>query len=255
MKIGITERGDAARDLSWTNTLNSYDGAILITKTITTDFAHAVLNAKKPLIVHCTCTGYGGTELEPNVFDYKTQLNSMKHLIDAGFSKHNVVLRIDPIFPTQKGLRNAANVLEYFLTLNTGVTRVRFSIVDEYRHVRERFAAKGWGPVYQNGKPSQAQLDGVLQLLETYHRDHLFFESCAEHMLAQRAEELGKRYLFEEVGCISREDLFLMGFENIQKFGINPQQRTGCRCLSCKSEMLSNKKPCPNGCIYCYWRG
>lgn len=31
-------------------------------------------------------------------------------------------------------------------------------------------------------------------------------------------------------------------------------QRKGCLCPSNKYELLKNKKQCPHGCLYCYWR-
>lgn len=258
MKIGITEQGDAGRDLSWVQKLNTsaFDGAVLITKTITKDFAEAVLAQTKPVIVHCTCTGYGGTEMEPNVFMYKDQLNAMKHLIEAGFPKHRMVLRIDPIFPTPKGLVTANAVLDYFNRLDLGVSRIRFSVVDQYPHMLTRFASHGWGPVYPNGKPSEAQLAAVVNLFDFYKKDKRFYETCAEPELIAVAERMGKGHLFEQVGCVSTSDLFLMGFEGFSKqnFTINPQRRHGCCCLSCKSEMLTQRHPCVNNCQYCYWK-
>ena len=84
MKIGITEYGDAGIDLRWKDRLTYMDGAILITKNITNAFTQAVFDVAKntPIILHATCTGWGGTVMEPNVPDYKTQLENTKHLID-----------------------------------------------------------------------------------------------------------------------------------------------------------------------------
>lgn len=49
-----------------------------------------------PIVVHCTCTGWGHTRMEPNVPDYKQQLSQMKKLIESGFPASRMVLRIDP---------------------------------------------------------------------------------------------------------------------------------------------------------------
>ena len=45
MKIGITERGDAGLDFTWYNAVktNKVDGAVLITKNITSEFTDKVL--------------------------------------------------------------------------------------------------------------------------------------------------------------------------------------------------------------------
>ena len=68
---------------------------------------------------------------------------SLKDLIDRGFPAENCVLRIDPIFPSEKGIERVENVLDYFATLKTGVDRVRVSIVDEYKHVKFRYYNRG----------------------------------------------------------------------------------------------------------------
>ena len=105
MKIGITERGDAGINSLWTQKVDTVDGMILITKNITEIFKANVLSLYHKgykIIVHCTCTGYGSSALEPNVPDYKWQLSSLENLIKRGFPAENCVLRIDPILPSEK---------------------------------------------------------------------------------------------------------------------------------------------------------
>ena len=129
MKIGITERGDASIDYSWVDKLNNVDGAIIITKNLNEKLQTKILEASKPIIVHCTCTGWGGSYLEPNVPNYKEQLNNLKSLIDKGFLKSHCVLRIDPIIPTTEGIERVKNVLEYAKDLYLFDTiRIRISI-------------------------------------------------------------------------------------------------------------------------------
>ena len=182
MKIGITERGDAGINLSWLNKVDKVDGLILITKNLTEQFKENVLNLYQKgykMIVHCTCTGYGNTPLEPNVPNYYTQLNSLRNLIQRGFPAENCVLRIDPIFPSENGIIQVAKVLDYFTSLNTGVTRIRVSIVDEYKHVKERYREHGWEPLYgSNLHPSERQVMLVADLLNRYPFQ---YEMCAEN--------------------------------------------------------------------------
>ena len=67
-KIGVTEAGDAGLDLSWVSKL--FDVNVIITKHLTpknTALIKALLNNKDKIILHCTCTGYGGTLMEKNV--------------------------------------------------------------------------------------------------------------------------------------------------------------------------------------------
>ena len=65
-KIGATDGGDAGLDLSWRDKMNTVDGAVLITKRITPAFIEAVKDLPN-VVIHATCTGYGGTVVEPNV--------------------------------------------------------------------------------------------------------------------------------------------------------------------------------------------
>ena len=248
MKIGITERGDAGINLAWVAKINQVDGLVLITKNITETFALNVLDLYSKgykIIVHCTCTGYGHSELEPNVPDYKTQLNSLKNMIDRGFPADHCVLRIDPIFPSERGLNRVRDVLHYFMSLNTGVTRIRISLVDEYKHVKERYRQRGWNPLYGNNfYPSYEQKKLVADVLNQYS---FLYELCAEDEFLKMLNN------GQIIGCISSKDLHIMGIPT-EAMTINPQNRKGCHCLSCKTELLTDRKPCPHGCVYCFWR-
>lgn len=250
MKIGITERGDAGIDLSWFSKIENHEvnGAVLISKNFTEDFEQKVLNLHKrgyKIIVHCTCTGFGKTKLEPNVPEYKEQLQKLKNLIERGFPAEQCVLRIDPIFPSEKGLNKVKKVLNYFISLKTGVTRIRVSIVDEYRHVKERYRAFGWKPLYgDNFGPSQEQQQLTADVLNQFP---FTYELCAEDRFYKMLNN-GKI-----TGCISETDLRILDIP-YEKMSINPQHRTGCHCLACKTELLTNKKQCPHKCVYCFWK-
>lgn len=250
MKIGITERGDAATDLSWYDKLQNgkYDGAVIITKNLNEVVREKILdlyNNKnfKSIIVHATCTGWGGTEIEPNVPKYKTQIKSLKSLIDDGFPIKNCVLRIDPIFPTEKGVNRVLDVIKcadgYNIAKNI---RIRVSIFDEYKHVKERFKAIGRKPLY--GDSMFASKKQIKLVSDALMNTHLTFETCAEPLL--------KNSCFEHTGCVSEKDLEVLGLP-IEKQSINGQNRHGCLCLQCKSELLENKHRCPHNCLYCYW--
>lgn len=249
MKIGITERGDAGLNLSWKDKLSAVDGAILITKNVTDQFIKQVMEVTGtgyPLIIHATCTGWGGTEIEPNVPDYGHQLNQLKKLVRSGFPLERCVLRIDPVFPTKRGLDRVCEVLNYAFDIHIlPQARVRISVLDEYPHVKERFRKMGMRPLYGDKfYPSRQMLMAVTQILSRYD---IQFHTCAEPYLTDNTG------LFVQSGCISNIDLRLMGLPEIQS-GTNPQNRKGCNCLSCKTELLENKHPCEHGCKYCYWK-
>lgn len=249
MKIGITERGDAGLDLSWEEKLSYVDGAVLITKQVTSGFQKAVLRQEKPLIVHATCTGWGGTFMEPYVPGLKKQMEAVRQLIEQGFSASHVVIRIDPIIPNTGGIRAFLYAMEAFerTVKPLGVSRVRISILDEYPHVRKRFATHGIEPIY-GGKlyPRKEQVMEVAKAVAKY--PDITFEACAEPNLVKICSNV------VEQGCISTMDLALMGLSMSEQMAENPQGRKGCHCLSCKTELLENKCRCSHKCEYCYWR-
>lgn len=250
MRIGITERGDASIDYGWVNKASRMDGTILITKNLTDKFIQTVIdlhNNGAKLIVHATCTGWGNTDFEPNVHDYKWQLTQLKKLIDTGFPASHCVLRIDPIFPTENGLKRVIEVLQEFERLDTGITRIRISVYDEYKHVKERLKAKGYQPCY--GDNFYANKQQMLSVANTLSLFPYKFEVCAENILAQNFPQT-----FEQTGCISTKDFAVLGIKTVPNLSENGQKRSGCHCLTCKTELLTNKFRCPNQCIYCYWR-
>lgn len=255
MKIGITERGDAGLDYTWVAKLHQMDGVILITKNLSDKFIQTVTDCYKSypnIIVHAGCTGWGHTAFEPNVPDYKTQLNQLKKLADAGFPTSHIVLRIDPIFPTPNGLKRLQEVLQYFDTINVSlsqpITRIRVSIYDEYKHVKERLRNAGFHTAYPGTQftASTADQDAVADIIrKSGHR----CEICAETYLASN-----HRDIFTQTGCVGETDLTIFGLPMPDNAHINGQNRHGCHCLTSKTELLSNQFRCPHQCIYCYWR-
>lgn len=251
-KIGITEAGDAGIDLSWANKLASVDGAILVTKNITPGFIKKVLENKNKLIVHVTCTGYGGTVLEPYVPASRLQRCAATDMVLRGFPREKVVIRVDPIIPTEKGLGRALDTIEAFM--REGFNRFRVSIIDMYPHARDRFKdAKLPLPYGENGfSPDGEQLAAVDEMIREareywaeLRRDpaRLRIESCAEPGLREPIP----------CGCISSFDLALLGLETGDTDSVGPQ-RPKCMCYSGKTELLTHKQRCPHGCLYCYWK-
>ena len=258
LKIGITERGDAGLDLSWVKPCREgqVDGSIVITKNLNRQVRKEILNLHNdgfPIIAHVTCTGFGGTVVEPNVPNYEKQLLATKALIDFGFPANRVVIRIDPIIPTSKGIGRTVEVIK--TAALTGVlvpgVRIRISVMDEYKHVKERFRKAGLPTVYPDrqftaGEQEYRNLANALSLFPS-----LQFETCAEPFLSKFSVNPNQ---FIQQGCISLKDIELMGLESDPDMTINPQNRKGCTCLSCKTELLTTRKPCKHGCLYCYWR-
>ena len=243
MKIGITERGDASVDYGWVSKMDSVDGAVLITKNITPKFIDTVLPFKDKVIVHATTTGFGGTVLEPNVPDFKTEIQNMKALMDRGFPANHIVLRIDPIIPTKKGLAAASEV--FMQAVKQGLWRVRISVIDMYPHVRDRFTQAGLPLPFKGFQASDEQMLAVNTMVQRWKAACPNAEicCCAESRLKEPIQQ----------GCISPIDLTILGLHN-EESSATGFQRKGCLCLSCKTELLTERHQCPHGCLYCYWK-
>ena len=246
MRIGITEQGDAGLDLSWLEKSKGVDGLILVTKNVTRpQFKEALTQLKKPFVLHCTCTGMGGTEWEPNVPSPEEQIIALKRLIDEGVVNYrNVVIRIDPINPAELGyFLDAIKTVQRIFPHNWKQFRYRISVMDYYPHVRERL--KGLKlPYCESFQASDVIFRLIGRFLETY--PEILFESCAEPKLAARN--------LIHSGCVGWEDIRRMGLnEDDVNESVNPQNRHGCMCLSCKTELLTHKQQCPHRCAYCYW--
>lgn len=250
-KIGATDGGDAGLDLSWKEKMNTVDGAVLITKRVTPQFIDVVHDITN-VVVHATCTGYGDTVLEPNVPTAVEQLAAVRNLIDAGYPKERIVIRIDPIIPTVRGIKTATSVFKLFM--NGNFSRYRISMIDMYPHVRDRFTAAGL-PLPYNGNfsPSKEDWQRVNEMIRSVkkywetgnHSGELRIEACAEPTLTEAIR----------CGCVSEYDIRLMGLsideDDTDAVGY---QRKNCLCYSGKKELLNSRKPCPHQCLYCFWR-
>ena len=222
MKIGVTERGDAAVNHEWKPWVESGKPAILITKNPVKLFNH--INKDMNIIVNCTITGYGHTSIEPNVPYPCDSINAM-YLIGNKIGADKVVLRIDPIIPTPKGIEKSMEVF----SKNAGY-RVRISFLDNYDHIKTRFRNAGL-PVLSYD--FHAPLDIRKKVWEDMGRP----EVCAEPGLPCS-------------GCVSKTDADILG---VSIRDVRKGQRPLCNCVVEKHELLSNKHPCTHNCLYCYW--
>lgn len=237
--IGITEQGDAGLDFSWEDKINKCKFVILITKNINDTFINKVLKNKNKIIVHATITGFGGTVLEKKVPDLDKSFIMLKKLIDMGFPKEQIVLRLDPIIPTEKGILTALNVLEKIKPLR--IKRCRFSFLDMYTHVKNRFALNNIPLPYTTFNAPKQMINNAVQQLINNYGDIYEFEACAE-------------LVKNRVGCVSNRDSEILNIPVEFNFQRHKHQRTTCLCCSNKTELLSYRHPCPHKCLYCYWK-
>jgi len=205
IKVGITERGDAGLNFTWVNKL--LPANIIISKRINDDLIKILIANKNKIILHVTCTGFGASALEPNVPSKLWTKIQVDTLIEQGFPTEQIVLRIDPIIPTNRGLITAEGIMKLFEGI--GIKRLRYSFIDMYSHVKYRF------------------------------KDKYEFEACGEDTP-------------HKLGCISQKDFDILKIDD--KVTVLGKQRDSCLCAAGKTELLSSKKQCWHGCVYCYWK-
>ena len=241
--IGITERGDAALDTSWKGwvfeqkrpaILISKDSAKLFNEITKMSNAYGFL---PNIIVHCTITGFGGTKIEPNVPTADVSLEWYSKFVNL-LGKDRVVLRCDPVIPTEKCAAFAAtNVMSKALG-----TRIRFSFLDMYSHVKQRFLDAGIDIDKLGIKDGSlhAGLDyrlKLIQLMKRHIADPSLLSACGEPGIQNEP-------------CVSKRDCDILGVELMQS---SHSQRFACHCAANKTELLKTRGQCMHGCLYCYW--
>lgn len=239
-RIGTTEAGEIAYNLDAFDRL--YKGNIIITKRLTDKLIEKLIEYKDKIILHLTVTGMGSTRIEPFVPSPQATLGKLQKLIDGGFPTDHIVLRVDPIVPTIKGLNAATSVLRLFRGL--GIKRVRISFLDNYKHVRERF--KEIGVELYNGE-FHAPLKERLKCLTA-------IKYCAEECGYESVEVCGEPGI-KSIPCLSQKDIDILGLTDEIVLEGSKGQRNSCYCPSNKKELLKIKPhKCNNGCLYCYWK-
>ena len=240
-RIGVTESGEIAFNLDAFDRL--YDGNIIITKRLTDKVIEKLVEHKDKIILHLTVTGMGGTRIEPFVPKAEDTHAKLVQLLEAGFPASHVVIRVDPIVPTERGMNTALDVIAAFGGL--GIKRLRFSFLDNYKHVKSRFAKEGIPELY--GGEFHAPLEERLthaKKIEEVALDAGFesIEACGEPGI-------------ESISCLSQKDIDILGLTDQITLEGSAEQRESCGCPANKSELLKVRPhQCENKCLYCYWR-
>lgn len=240
-KIGITESGEPCFNLDIFERL--YDGNIIITKRLTNALIEKLAENKDKIVLHVTCTGWGGSVLEPFVPSPEVTRKKVGQLIEKGFPIEHIVLRIDPCIPTKEGLERIDNVLRLFSDI--GLKRVRFSVLDMYEHVKKRFKENGLEIPYETFHAPFDVRKKIHDVLLGFGNKYCFeVEACAEPGI-------------ESVPCLSQKDVDILGLTDKITLVGKKEQRSNCSCPSNKSELIQGEnkaKKCLNSCLYCFWR-
>lgn len=236
---GITETGEVAFNLDCFD--NLYMGNTIITKRLTDKLIDKIVENKEKIILHLTVTGHGGDILEPLVPTVYQTREKFSILIEKGFPVEQVVLRIDPIIPTRKGMDIALSVIDAFKDCR--IKRVRISFLDMYNHVKERFKEAELPLPYES---FHADINLRLKCLEEIKAKGLKFgfdiEACGEPGI-------------ESIPCLSQKDVDILGLtDKITLIG-SAEQRGNCHCPSNKTQILRERPHrCANKCLYCFWK-
>lgn len=286
ISIGITERGDAALDLSWIKLIDYMNGAIIISKGYNDDFNDALLKYKQKIIYHATCTGLGSSMLEPNVPFYVNQIDNIKRLIERGFPIDHIVVRIDPIIPKSiflqldnysdyideqynfsldKEYKYVAIIMDIIgKCVDLGIRRFRYSFLDIYPHVMERLKSKNiliyekeikkiecddWMNQFDNIEDNVYFKDNQIKRNE----DEIYYIHPKDLTLHFESCSEANVREYHKTGCVSERDFKTLGLD-INECNGSSNQRPLCLCCSAKTEMLKNKTRCGHGCVYCYWK-
>ena len=243
-RVGITEAGDPAFNLDLFD--NLYRANIIITKNLTDAMIGKLVQHKDSIILHLTCTGHGGTALEPNVPKPEQNRVQLVKLLQAGFPASHVVLRIDPIIPTTQGREVAYYVAALFA--NLGITRLRFSVLDMYNHVQKRFKENNMMIPYSSFHASLTSRTIILKGLQIVGKKYGYeIESCGEPDFDSH---------LPSVSCLSQKDINILGLQDEIKLEASSQQRKTCSCPANKSELIRKGRPhrCQHQCLYCFWK-
>lgn len=239
-RIGVTESNEIAYNLDAFDRL--YKGNIIITKRLTDKLIEKLIEYKNKIILHCCVTGMGGSKVEPFVPTPQKTLEKLHKLLDGGFPTSHIVLRIDPIVPTRKGVETAMGVLRLFRGL--GIKRVRISFLDNYKHVRERF--KEIGVELYNGE-FHAPLKERLKCLTA-------IKYCAEECGYETVEACGEPGI-DSIPCLSQKDIDILGLTDEIVLEGSAEQRKSCGCPANKTSLFKGKpERCLHKCLYCYWK-
>lgn len=252
-KFGITNQGDAGLDFSWTKRMKNVIGAVIISKAANDELIDKLLEYKDKVIYHATCTGLGGTEFEPNVPTVEEKFNHIKKLINCGFPKKQIVVRIDPLLPMlwidpfNKLFKiDYISILENILSMTEafGIERVRYSylnvskkLLTELQHTSHEFV--NLPNTVQNNR-DEIQLALMNPSLE--------YEACSENIAPP----------FQQIGCVSDKDLQILGLNLKYTCDFETKVRRHNKCCRCAANRLElilvDKFKCDHNCKYCYWK-
>lgn len=245
-RFGTTEISDPSFHLEIFD--NLYDGNLIITKRLTPKLIENLIENKDKIILHCTITGMGGTKIEPLVPTKEVMYQHVLELINKGFPVKQIVLRVDPIVPSEKGIQTALSVI--WLFKDTGIERIRFSFLDMYKHVKDRFKKNNIPIPYETFHADEEKRNNAVNTIIKIAEENGFksIECCGEP-----TTKMFPNLMY--CPCLSQKDVDILGLTDKINLVGNKEARKNCGCPKNKTELIKDKpKQCNNGCLYCFWK-
>ena len=239
-RVGVTESGEVGFNLDCFDRL--YNANIIISKRLTNKLIEKLIENKEKIIFHCCVTGMGSSRIEPFVPKTEETYKKLVELLEKGFPISHVVLRVDPIVPTEKGIETALDVITAFSGL--GIKRLRFSFLDNYKHVKKRFKEEGIKELYggEFHAPLELRKEYAAKIEVAHDGGFESVEACGEPGI-------------ESISCLSQRDIDILGLTDKIILEGSAEQRDSCGCPANKTEILKVKPHrCEHNCLYCYWR-
>ena len=235
-EIGVIERLEPSFDFSWVKNLKDIN--IISSKNLTDSLIDILLNNKSKIIYHHNVTGFGGTSIEPGIYSIEESKKQVNKLINRGFSLDQIVLRIHPIIPTQKGLDKFEEVLESYKDTYIKRVRLGFLVTWDRDKSNEHFT-KMLKEEKFNCKVQEINESLVLNIIR--NRTDYEYETCIDT----------GSFMPYALSCASGKDI------RVLKLAISINSSKGVlRCPDNRVELLTLDKhnPCPGRCAYCFYR-
>lgn len=256
-EIGINREIDASADLTIFQRLKPIMNVIITRDLSNLLFVKELIKHKKNIILHVVVSGFGATPLEPYTPHPRAMFNGIQMLLQQGFPKEQMVLRIDPVIPNEQGLRALELVLDIFsklqikrcrirmLKMNKNIIgRVQWTYITTFGHFSNPYWNEVENKVYTT--PSQVHMSRVLDVLKKYESLYTF-ETCMRGIFKDFPG-------IPELGCVSYRDFQVLGVKDadiLKDF----EKSTGCACPVNAKELCkinkSLKVQCKLKCVHC----
>lgn len=135
-------QNDASIDFAWYHQLkeNPDQEMDLLVRNLNPDMLHALLSVGSQVHLYMAVSGYSGTIVEPNTRGMDQILDTAADLLQKGFPRDHLILLIDPIIPTKKGIKRADEVCYQFRGIVNNVVAAPMIL---YPVMKKRFKEAG----------------------------------------------------------------------------------------------------------------